>query len=137
MKTIQTLAAPAGRVLLASLFLLAGLQKIGAYDGTVAYMSSQGVPGFTLPFVIGLEVLGALAIIVGWQTRLVAFLLAGFSLVSAALFHFKPDDDVPEERVDRGRLPAAGRARRGRIQLGQSKNGLIFRRSTGDSHEHP
>ena len=92
MKTIQTLAAPAGRVLLASLFLLAGLQKIGAYDGTVAYMSSQGVPGFTLPFVIGLEVLGALAIIVGWQTRLVAFLLAGFSLVSAALFHFKPDD---------------------------------------------
>ena len=92
MKTIQTLAAPAGRVLLASLFLLAGLQKVGAYEGTVAYMSSQGVPGFTLPFVIGLEVLGALAIIVGWQTRLVAFLLAGFSLVSAALFHFKPDD---------------------------------------------
>lgn len=94
MNQIQTLAAPAGRVLLATLFLLAGLQKIGAYEGTLGYMASQGVPGFMLPLVIGLEVLGALAIIVGWHTRLVAFLLAGFSLVSALLFHFKPDDAV-------------------------------------------
>ena len=92
MNQIQILAAPAGRVLLATLFLLAGLQKIGAYEGTVAYMASQGVPGFTLPLVIALEALGALAIIVGWQTRLVAFLLAGFSLVSGLLFHLKPDD---------------------------------------------
>ena len=94
MNQIQTLAAPAGRVLLATLFLLAGVQKIGAYEGTLAYMASQGVPGFMLPIVIALEVLGALAIIVGWHTRLVAFLLAGFSLVSALLFHFKPDDAV-------------------------------------------
>lgn len=92
MNQIQILAAPVGRVLLASLFLLAGLQKIGAYEGTAGYMASQGVPGLLLPIVIALEVLGALAIIVGWKTRLVAFLLAGFSLVSAALFHFKPDD---------------------------------------------
>ena len=92
MNTLQTLAAPAGRVLLATLFLLAGLQKIGGYEGTLAYMASQGVPGFTLPPVIALEVLGALAIIVGWQTRLVALLLAGFSIVSGLLFHFQPDD---------------------------------------------
>jgi putative oxidoreductase len=92
MNTLQTLAAPAGRVLLATLFLLAGLQKIGGYEGTLAYMASQGVPGFTLPPVIALEVLGALAIIVGWQTRLVALLLAGFSIASGLLFHFKPDD---------------------------------------------
>lgn len=92
MNQIQTLAAPAGRVLLATLFLLAGVQKIGAYEGTVAYMASQGVPGFALPLVIALEVLGALAIILGWQTRFVAFLLAGFSLVSGLMFHLKPDD---------------------------------------------
>lgn len=92
MNQIQILAAPAGRVLLATLFLLAGVQKIGGYEGTVAYMASQGVPGFALPLVIALEVLGALAIILGWQTRVVAFLLAGFSLVSGLLFHLKPDD---------------------------------------------
>lgn len=94
MNTAQTLAAPAGRVLLATLFLLAGLQKIGGYDGTLAYMAVQGVPGFTLPPVIALEVLGALAIIIGWQTRLVALLLAGFSIVSGLLFHFQPNDAV-------------------------------------------
>lgn len=92
MNLIQNLAAPAGRLLLATLFLLAGLQKIGSYEGTLAYMASQGVPGLTLPLVIALEVLGALAIIVGWQTRIVAFLLAGFSLVSGVLFHYQPDD---------------------------------------------
>lgn len=94
MNLIQTLAAPAGRVLLALLFLLAGVQKIGGYEGTLAYMTSQGVPAFMLPLVIALEVLGALAIMVGWKTRIVAFLLAGFSLVSAALFHLQPDDAV-------------------------------------------
>lgn len=94
MNQIQILAAPAGRLLLATLFLLAGVQKIGGYDGTLAYMASQGVPGFTLPPVIALEVLGALAIIVGWQTRLVALLLAGFCLASGLLFHFKPDDTM-------------------------------------------
>jgi putative oxidoreductase len=89
---LQSLAAPTGRALLALLFLLAGLQKIGAYEGTLAYMASQGVPGFTLPLVIGLEIVGALAIVVGWHTRLVAFLLAGFSLASGLLFHFQPGD---------------------------------------------
>lgn len=94
MNLIQTLAAPTGRVLLALLFLLAGVQKIGGYEGTLAYMTSQGVPAFMLPLVVALEVLGALAIMVGWKTRIVAFLLAGFSLVSAALFHLQPDDAV-------------------------------------------
>jgi putative oxidoreductase len=40
-----------------------------------------------LPLVIILEVLGGLAIILGWQARVVAFLLAGFCLLSAVLFH--------------------------------------------------
>ncbi|MGQ0619796.1 MAG: DoxX family protein [Panacagrimonas sp.] len=94
MTSLQTLAAPAGRVLLAALFLLSGLGKLGAYAGTVAYMAAMGVPGALLPLVIALEVLGGLAIILGWHTRLVAFLLAGFSLVSAALFHHDFADQV-------------------------------------------
>jgi len=46
-------------------------------------MEAMGVPGALLPLVIALEVLGAIAIIVGWRTRLFAFLLAGFSVVAA------------------------------------------------------
>jgi putative oxidoreductase len=40
-----------------------------------------------LTAVIATEVLGALAIILGWKTRAVAVLLAGFSVLTAILFH--------------------------------------------------
>ncbi len=92
--TIQTLAAPAGRILLALLFLMAGLGKLGDLPGTQAYMTAMGVPALLLPVVILLEVGGALALIVGWQARIVAFLLAGFSLVSAAIFHHNFGDQI-------------------------------------------
>jgi putative oxidoreductase len=84
----------AGRVLLAVLFLLSGLGKLGAYSATAAYMSSVGVPGVLLPAVIATEVLGALAIMLGWQTRTVAFLLAGFSLLTAIAFHRNFADQI-------------------------------------------
>ena len=77
----------AGRILLAVLFLLSGIGKVGAYSATAAYMSSSGVPGALLPLVIATELGGALAIMVGWNTRTVAFLLAGFSVLSAIVFH--------------------------------------------------
>jgi putative oxidoreductase len=84
----------AGRVLLAALFLLSGVGKIGSYAATAGYMTSAGVPGALLPIVIALEVLGAAAIIVGWQTRITALLLAGFTLLSALLFHNNFADQV-------------------------------------------
>jgi putative oxidoreductase len=87
MTTQQNLAELLGRVLIAAIFLVAGLGKISGYAATQGYMASMGVPGALLPLVIALEVGGAVAIIVGWQTRLVAFLLAGFSVVSALIFH--------------------------------------------------
>jgi putative oxidoreductase len=87
MTAIQTLSAPLGRLLLSLIFVVSGVGKIGAYAGTQAYMDSMGVPGVLLPLVIVLEVLGGLAIILGWQARVVAFLLAGFCLLSAVIFH--------------------------------------------------
>ncbi|MBK8161974.1 MAG: DoxX family protein [Gammaproteobacteria bacterium] len=77
----------AGRVLVAHIFLLAGVQKIGNYAGTQGYMESMGVPGMLLPLVILAEVGGALALIVGWQTRWAAAGLALFCLLSAVFFH--------------------------------------------------
>jgi putative oxidoreductase len=92
--TVQKVSELGGRILLSVLFLLSGLGKIGAYAGTAAYMSSLGVPGALLPVVIATEVLGALAIIVGWKTRVTAFLLAGFSLLSAVIFHNNFGDQI-------------------------------------------
>lgn len=76
-----------GRILLVSLFLLSGLMKISGYAATAGYMAAMGVSAALLPIVIATEVLGSLAIIVGWQTRIAAFLLAGFTMIAAAIFH--------------------------------------------------
>lgn len=83
-----------GRILLASLFLLSGLTKLTSYGATAAYMSATGVSAALLPIVIATEVLGSLAIIVGWHTRMAAFLLAGFTLLAAALFHNNLGDQI-------------------------------------------
>ena len=75
------------RVFLGHLFLIAGLGKIGAYEGTQGYMDAMGVPGVLLPLVIMLQVCGGLAIIVGWKTKWASIALATFSVISAAIFH--------------------------------------------------
>ena len=85
--TVKNVSELAGRSLLSVLFLLSGLGKIGAYAGTAAYMASVGVPAALLPVVIATEILGAIAIILGWQTRVAALLLAGYSLLAALIFH--------------------------------------------------
>jgi putative oxidoreductase len=76
-----------GRILLMSLFLISGLEKIAAYASTAAYMASAGVPVALLPVVIVTEVFGSFAVILGWKTRPMAFLLAGYTLATAFLFH--------------------------------------------------
>jgi putative oxidoreductase len=76
-----------GRILLALIFVLAGIGKISNAAGTMQYMESMGVPALLFWPTVALEVLGGLAIIVGYQTRLVAFALAAFCVVSALLFH--------------------------------------------------
>ena len=90
MTQLLTYAAPLGRVLLSIMFITSGLQKITGYAGTQGYMEMMGVPGFLLPIVIIVEVVGGIALLIGWQARLSAFLLAGFSLVSGFLFHYLP-----------------------------------------------
>ena len=79
-----------GRILLAMIFIVAGFGKITGYAGTAAYMASKGVPGALLPLVIALELGGGIAIVLGFQTRIVALAFAAFCIVSAAIFHFEP-----------------------------------------------
>ena len=79
----------AGRLLLALLFLPAGLTKIAGFAGTVGYIASKGLP---LPAVgaviaIGVEVLGGLALLVGFGTRVAALVLAVFTVAATVIFH--------------------------------------------------
>ena len=94
MKQIQSIAAPAGRILLSLMFVTSGFSKISGYTATQGYMEAMGVPGVMLPLVIAVELLGGLAVMLGWHTRIAAFLLAGFSLLSAVLFHANFGDQM-------------------------------------------
>ncbi|MEM9619278.1 MAG: DoxX family protein [Pseudomonadota bacterium] len=94
MTTPLTLTTPVGRALLASVFLLSGITKLGAFTATQSFMESVGVPGVLLAPTIAFEIIAALAIIVGFHARSAAFLLAGFSLLTALLFHFNFADQI-------------------------------------------
>ena len=85
--TLQNGLSLAGRILMSLIFIVAGFNKIGGYEGTQGYMESMGVPGMLLPLVILLELGGGLLLLVGFKTRIIAFLLAGFSLLAAVIFH--------------------------------------------------
>jgi putative oxidoreductase len=83
-----------GRVLMSAIFVMAGISKLGSYAATQGYMESVGVPGVLLPLVILLELGGGLTVVLGWQTRVSAFLLAGFCIVSALIFHANFGDQM-------------------------------------------
>ena len=76
-----------GRIMLALIFILAGIGKISDPAGTIGYMQSAGLPSLLLWPTIALELLGGIALVVGYKTRLVAFALAAFCILTAALFH--------------------------------------------------
>ena len=94
MKILQDLAAPIGRILLSAIFVLAGINKIGSYDSTMQYMDGFGVPGSLLPLVIVAEIGLGLAVAFGLFSRLSALGLAGFSIVSAMIFHGNIGDQM-------------------------------------------
>ena len=82
------------RILLALLFIVAGLGKLADVDGLAGYMASGGIPGFLAWPAIAFEILGGLAILIGFQTRIVAYALAAFCVVTALMFHFDPADQI-------------------------------------------
>jgi putative oxidoreductase len=77
------------RILLMILFILSGWSKLTNFDGTVAYMTSLGAPVPMLAAVIAvvMEVFVAIAIVLGFYTRPLAFLLALFALGAALIGH--------------------------------------------------
>ena len=77
------------RVLLALMFVLAGVSKFAGLAGTAGYIASKGLP---MPSVLALgagvvELLGGVLLIVGWQARWAALVLAAFTVLASLLFH--------------------------------------------------
>ncbi|MDH2381004.1 DoxX family membrane protein [Bradyrhizobium sp. CER78] len=77
----------AGRSLLALLFILAGVAKIGGPKPFLDHMAAHHIPGVLLPLVIALELGAGLALLIGWQLSFAAGALALFCLATAFGFH--------------------------------------------------
>ena len=76
-----------GRLLISALFLISAYNKIFSIDGTMGWMEGFGISGFLLYPTIALEIILPILIIIGYQARLSAGLLAIFCLATAFIFH--------------------------------------------------
>jgi putative oxidoreductase len=79
----------AARILLAQLFIISGIGKIGGFAGTAAFMAGAGLPfaKVLLVLTIALELGGGLLLAAGWQARWVATAFFGFTFLTAVMFH--------------------------------------------------
>jgi putative oxidoreductase len=89
LSSLQNPLALVGRVLLATLFIPAGIGKITGFAGTVGYAAAMGMPMPSVGVAVGLliELLGGLALLLGLCTRWAALVLAFFTLVASCIFH--------------------------------------------------
>jgi putative oxidoreductase len=87
--SLQNPLALIGRLLLALVFVPAGIGKITGFAGTAGYIASKGLPMPELGagIAIAVELVGGLALIAGFGTRWAALVLAGFTLVASYFFH--------------------------------------------------
>ena len=78
-----------GRILVATIFILSGLSKIGAPTATQGYIAAMGLPAPLLAYIgaIAVELGGGLLLLAGYRTKVVAAALAVFSIVTAFVFH--------------------------------------------------
>ena len=77
-----------GRILISSLFLISAYNKIFSIDGSINWMEGYGIPGFLLYPAIAFEIIMPICVIIGYQARIAAGLLAIFCLATAFIFHF-------------------------------------------------
>ena len=87
--SIQNGLTLAARLLFVLLFLPAGIGKLTGFSGTVGYISSVGLPLPTLAAALALvvEIVGGLALLAGFGTRIAALVLAAFTLIASFFFH--------------------------------------------------
>ena len=88
-KSIQSALNLAARLLFVVMFLPAGIGKLTGFAGTVGYIASVGLPLPTAGAAMALtvEILGSLALLAGFGTRIAALVLAAFTLMASFFFH--------------------------------------------------
>lgn len=88
-QTAQNWVTLVGRVALASIFVLDGYGKLLALQSTIGYMQRFGMPmsEVLVWFAIAIELLGGIALAIGWKARWIAALFAIFLVTATLVFH--------------------------------------------------
>ena len=131
----------AGRALIGGIFVMSGLSKLGAYGATTAAISAVGLPFAPLGFVVAIAVeigLGLL-LLVGYQARPAALLLAGWCVVTAIFFHRNFADQNMMIHFLKNLMIAGGLLQivhfgAGRLSLDNRKHATAARSNTGKPH---
>ena len=77
-----------GRIFISALFLISAYNKVFNLEGSMGWMEGFGIPGFLIFPAIAVEIILPVLVIVGYQARIAAGILAVFCLMTAFLFHF-------------------------------------------------
>ena len=77
-----------GRIFISALFLISAFNKIFNLEGSMSWMEGFGLPGFLIYPAIVMEIVLPVLVIVGYQARIAAGILASFCLLTAFIFHF-------------------------------------------------
>ena len=83
-----------GRIFISVLFLFSAYNKVLNIESTMNWMEGFSVPGFLLYPAIVVEVILPLFVIIGYNARVSAGLLAIFCITTAFLFHFNFSDQM-------------------------------------------
>ena len=77
------------RIFLAVLFVVSGWGKLSGFEGFVGYVASNGlpVPQLFAALTILVELGGGVLLILGLFSRLAAFIMAGFALLTIVVVH--------------------------------------------------
>ena len=89
MDTLQRYGPLVGRILIAFIFLFAGIGKVTGFEGTVGYIASKGMPlpQLAAAAAIVIELGGSIMLILGWNARVAATALFVFTAMTALIFH--------------------------------------------------
>jgi len=118
MNKTKDAAALIGRILLASMFIVSGLGKMGAFADTTVYMAGAGLPSIDLLLevllilTIFIEIGGGAAIVLGWKTRPAALLILLFTALVTLVFHrfwaAPPEDAMAQQLMFMKNLSVMG-----------------------------
>jgi putative oxidoreductase len=78
-----------GRILMSAVFLISGFFKVAGYSQVVGYAAAKGLPlaGVAIACAAAVELLGGIAILIGFKTRIASWVLFLYLVPATVIFH--------------------------------------------------